>query len=119
MTTPTAEQVGDRDRVLLQRTAAELARKYGGTLPADLVERCLDEAYETVASTARIRIYLVATATRLARDKLNALARATNQLTADHTHSRGVFGSAGAYPRDRHNNPDLHSQPRVPAKAGL
>lgn len=117
MTNPTAEQAADRDRVLLQRTAAELTRKYDGTLPADLVEDCLNEAYETVASTARIRIYLVATATRLARNKLIALAQATNDLTADHAHSRGVPSSADPYPRDRHNNLDLHNQPRVPTKA--
>lgn len=116
MSNPTAEQGADRDRALLQRTAAELTRKFSGKLPADLVEHCLNEAYDTIASTASIRIYLVATATRLARNKLTALAQATNDITIDNTHSGGALSGAYSHPRDKHNDLDLHSQPAVPAK---
>jgi hypothetical protein len=75
MSDPSADVSARREEVLLQRTTSELMRKFAGRLPEDVIENCVLEAYESVARGAKVRMYLVATAGRLARDRLAALAR--------------------------------------------
>jgi hypothetical protein len=79
MSSPTPAREGSElDRVLLQRMVADLTVKFDGVLAPETVERCVKDSYESVASTARIRTYLVPTAGHLARNRLTELARSAD-----------------------------------------
>ncbi|MEA2614348.1 MAG: hypothetical protein QOE72_131 [Chloroflexota bacterium] len=56
----------------LEAAAASLRARYAGRHPADVVERCLLEAYQRLASTARVQDFVPIFAERSARQRLDA-----------------------------------------------
>jgi hypothetical protein len=56
----------------LEAAAASLRARYAGRHPADVVERCLLEAYQRLASTAKVQDFVPIFAERSARQRLDA-----------------------------------------------
>jgi protein-tyrosine phosphatase-like protein/uncharacterized protein DUF3562 len=56
----------------LEAAAASLRARYAGRHPADVVERCLLDAYQRLASTARVQDFVPIFAERSARQRLDA-----------------------------------------------
>jgi hypothetical protein len=56
----------------LEAAAASLRTRYADRHPADVVERCLLDAYQRLASTARVQDFVPIFAERSARQRLEA-----------------------------------------------
>jgi hypothetical protein len=56
----------------LEAAAASLRARYAGRHPAEVVERCLLEAYQRLASTAKVQDFVPIFAERSARQRLDA-----------------------------------------------
>lgn len=64
-------------RMELQEIARTLAPEFGGTFSPETVEECVMDSFQQLATTATITTFLVPQAERFARERLEALARAS------------------------------------------
>jgi hypothetical protein len=56
----------------LETATHRLSAEFAGIYPLDVVERCVVDAYEAMATTATVRQFLGILAERQARDRLRA-----------------------------------------------
>lgn len=69
-------------RVLLDRAAADLARRFNDVFSPETIREVLQESYHLLATTARIRAHLPVLAGRFARDRLQAIAKNQGTILA-------------------------------------
>ena len=88
----TDERMTPRDHALpsllapegvLHREADQLASRFSGIFSRETVDRCLTDSYAALAETARVTTHLPVLATRFAKDRLTALARAEGAIERD------------------------------------
>jgi hypothetical protein len=65
---------GDVVSAALRRISDDLASRFTGQFPREAVERCVDESYQSLDQTARIKQFLPVFTRRLAVERLAALA---------------------------------------------
>jgi protein-tyrosine-phosphatase len=71
--------IPDRDRRALHRVVTDLHFKYQGVFAEATIEPLVFDSYAQIAAKASIKDWLVNTAERLTKDRLEALIRAENQ----------------------------------------
>jgi arsenate reductase (thioredoxin) len=78
----TSEGLLNSERSLEQITQ-DLARRYAECFSPETVRKCVEESYDLLASSARVRLHLVPLASNFARDRLASLAKAEGLTTSE------------------------------------
>jgi arsenate reductase len=67
----------------LHRQADDLASRFSGVFSRETIDRCVLESYTALAETATVTTHLPVLATRFAKERLTALAKASGAIESD------------------------------------
>ncbi|GAB2731382.1 arsenate reductase ArsC [Nocardioides pakistanensis] len=67
----------------MEQVTRDLAHYYADCFGLETVRRCVEESYDLLASTARVRAHLVPLTSNFARDRLASLAKAEGLTTSE------------------------------------
>jgi arsenate reductase len=67
----------------LEQITQDLARRYAECFSAETVRKCVEESYDLLSSSARVRLHMMPLTGKFARDRLASLAKAEGLTTSE------------------------------------